>query len=88
MLGYRYFKDTNNYKFKEYDFNRYHQAIENTTRDLQLSPLTLPFEERYELTLNYYIAEKQWKLSSLLINYTNLINEDVQLENYEVRSWM
>jgi hypothetical protein len=43
VRGYRYFKDPLNYKFKEYDLQGYHRALQHTLEQLHLTSISLPF---------------------------------------------
>ena len=53
VRGYRYFKDPLNYKYKEYDLERYHHGLQRTLEEVQLSAIALPSEQRFRLTVTW-----------------------------------
>jgi hypothetical protein len=62
-------KDPLNYFYQYYNFDSYHAALEETLELLELKGLSLPFDERYEIGLQYDQNNDGWKLRSLKADY-------------------
>ena len=83
--GYRYFKDPLNYKFKQYDLDAFKQAIATTQQQFGLSEISLPFEDRYNLTIIWEANSGSWSFGALDVHYRTAVHEVRQIGGYTVR---